>query len=177
MFHAYDVKGSKKIQEVFSGRRGPKYGDKWHKMFWEISSSKGAFVYAVIMLALLLFLQDHRVFIWLIPVLVTAITTVILQAIVKRPRPQETKTPYKPIVPTYSFPSNHAGSSFAVATSLSYAFLESSFELAWIFVIGFFLLAVVISLSRIVVGVHYAGDVLAGAFLGTFVTLLMFGLS
>ena len=176
--HEWDVRCSKRIQAWFSGRRGPAYIDKWHKWFWEQASAKGASVYAVVMLGLLFLLRDHRVFIWLIPVAVTAVLTVLLQAIIQRPRPRrgETKTHYKPILPTYSFPSNHAASSFAFATSLSYAFASSSLSVIWPFIMLFFFLAVVISLSRIVVGVHYCLDVLAGAMFGMSVTILLFGL-
>ncbi len=176
MIHQFDVRLSKKIQAVFSGRRGPAYADNLHQWFWELSSSYGAFAYAGIMVGLLLFLQDHRVFIWLIPVAATAVATMLLQAIIQRPRPKETQTKYKPLIPTHSFPSNHAASSFAFATSLSYAFLASSLTIAWVFVIAFYVLALIISLSRIVVGVHYALDVLAGALFGIFVTVILFGL-
>jgi len=176
--HEFDVKLSKRVQAFFSGRRGSAYVDKWHKWFWEQASAKGAYVYAATMLGLLLFLRDHRVFLWLAPVAVAALLTMILQGIVKRPRPVrgETKTQYKPVLPTYSFPSNHAASSFAFATSLTYAFLSSSLVTVWPFIVVFFTLAVIISLSRIIVGVHYVLDVFVGAGFGVFVTVLLFGL-
>lgn len=176
MIHDFDVNISKKIQTAFSGRRGPAYADKWHQRFWELSSSHGAYVYAAIMLGLLMILQDHRVFLWLIPVAATSVATMLLQVIIGRPRPKETRTTYKPILPTFSFPSNHAASSFAFATSLSYAFLASGLSTAWLFVVLFYVLALIISLSRVVVGVHYTLDVLAGALFGIVVTVLLFGL-
>ena len=59
----------------------------------------------------------------------------------------------------YSFPSGHAGSSFAVAMVMAYMMPKKWGALAVVF-------AVLISFSRIYVGVHYPTDVLAGALLG-----------
>jgi undecaprenyl-diphosphatase len=58
----------------------------------------------------------------------------------------------------FSFPSGHAASAFVAATILSRFYPPLS--------IPSYLLASLISLSRIYNGVHYPGDVLAGAFLG-----------
>ena len=59
---------------------------------------------------------------------------------------------------TYSFPSGHATVSFACATVLALAVPR----LAW----WLFGLAALVAFSRVYVGVHYPGDVLAGAVLG-----------
>jgi undecaprenyl-diphosphatase len=59
---------------------------------------------------------------------------------------------------TYSFPSGHATVSFACATTLALAVPRLSIPL--------YTLAVLISFSRVYVGVHYPLDVLAGAILG-----------
>ena len=64
-----------------------------------------------------------------------------------------------------SFPSGHTTSAFAAATALSLMVPP----LRW----PMFLCAIAIGLSRIVVGAHYPSDVLAGAALGTVVTLLL----
>lgn len=61
----------------------------------------------------------------------------------------------------YSFPSSHTTLAFALAMVLSYK--EPKFT-RW-----FFLLAVLIGFSRIYIGHHYPGDVLAGALLGWFI--------
>ena len=58
----------------------------------------------------------------------------------------------------WSFPSNHAANSFAAATVLSY-FYER-------FKIASYSLAFLIALSRIYVGVHYPGDIIAGGMIG-----------
>ena len=59
----------------------------------------------------------------------------------------------------YSFPSGHAAVSFAGATALTLLFGKRG---AW-----FYILAVLISLSRIFLLVHYPSDVLCGAIFGT----------
>ncbi|NKI30319.1 phosphatase PAP2 family protein [Croceivirga thetidis] len=61
----------------------------------------------------------------------------------------------------YSFFSGHASSSFAVAT-LTYLFLKGVYKWVWIL----FLWAIIFSLSRIFVGVHYPIDIIAGVLVG-----------
>lgn len=58
----------------------------------------------------------------------------------------------------YSFPSNHAANSFMLASILGYFFDRIKISL--------FILAGIISFSRIYVGVHYPGDVIFGALYG-----------
>ena len=60
---------------------------------------------------------------------------------------------------TYSFPSNHAFNNFAAATFI-YRFFP---KLKW----ALFVTAVLISVSRIYLGLHYPSDVLGGAILGS----------
>ncbi|MEJ2103826.1 MAG: phosphatase PAP2 family protein [Ignavibacteriaceae bacterium] len=59
----------------------------------------------------------------------------------------------------YSFPSNHALNNFAAAVFLLRIFPKYK----WIFLIT----AILISISRIYLGVHYPSDVLAGAIIGS----------
>jgi undecaprenyl-diphosphatase len=59
----------------------------------------------------------------------------------------------------YSFPSGHAGTSFAGATTL--AGLFPAWRVAW------WTLALLIAYSRVYLGVHYPLDVIAGAAIGT----------
>jgi undecaprenyl-diphosphatase len=58
----------------------------------------------------------------------------------------------------YSFPSNHALNNFAAATFISRLHPDYS----WIV----FIVAVLISLSRVYLGVHYPSDILGGALIG-----------
>jgi membrane-associated phospholipid phosphatase len=59
-----------------------------------------------------------------------------------------------------SFPSGHTSSAFATATSLSLSYPK------WYVVIPAYLYAGTVGVSRIVLGVHYPSDVLAGAAVG-----------
>jgi undecaprenyl-diphosphatase len=84
-----------------------------------------------------------------------------LKAAVDRPRPFRTVEGADALtthVVGQSFPSGHATTSFAGATMLAFFFPRVA---PWLF-----LLAVAIAFSRVYIGVHYLGDVLAGAALG-----------
>ncbi len=63
---------------------------------------------------------------------------------------------------SYSFPSSHAANIFALAVAGSYYFRRVSVPL--------FILAFLISYSRIYVGVHYPFDVIGGALLGVMIS-------
>lgn len=59
-----------------------------------------------------------------------------------------------------SFPSGHASSAFAIATSVSMSFPK------WYVMVPCYIWASGVGVSRIVLGVHYPSDVLAGAIVG-----------
>lgn len=65
----------------------------------------------------------------------------------------------------YSFPSGHATTAWAVACVLVVLFPR--WRVLWIVV------AAVVASSRVIVGAHYPGDVLAGAWFGVVVTLAL----
>jgi undecaprenyl-diphosphatase len=64
-----------------------------------------------------------------------------------------------------AFPSGHATILFSIASSLLF-FVPSLSVL-------FFVLAIIISLSRVITGLHWPIDILAGAILGTIVPLII----
>jgi len=105
--------------------------------------------------------RDHWFFLptILATVLSLTISEILLKWIVARPRPTEVIGAIILTTPgNYSFPSTHATIAWAMAYVLS---REEPRLRGW-----FYLLATVISLSRIYLGVHYPTDVIAGAFLG-----------
>jgi undecaprenyl-diphosphatase len=70
----------------------------------------------------------------------------------------------------YGFPSNHAANSFALAAVLGYVWRKWRWRLLS--------LAGLIGYSRVYLGVHYPGDVLGGAILGSLIAwliLLLYG--
>ena len=93
---------------------------------------------------------------------------VAIKVPVDRPRPFITEPQPAPLfigVRGDSFPSAHAATSFAAAVLLT-----SLFPRRWPV---FFGLAVAMAYSRVYVGVHYPGDVLAGALLGVLVAIAL----
>ena len=103
----------------------------------------------------------------------TAAETFALKDAVRRPRPFAA-CPDQIIVkeanlPTdYSFPSGHTSMAFAAATSLSLAVPE------WYVIAPSFLYAGAAGYSRMYLGVHYPGDVLTGAVIGSGTAFLSF---
>jgi undecaprenyl-diphosphatase len=69
---------------------------------------------------------------------------------------------------SYGFVSGHAANSFALATFVSLLFRKK-----WITLI-MILWAVLVSYSRIYLGVHYPGDVIGGALLGSGLAVLVY---
>jgi len=65
----------------------------------------------------------------------------------------------------YSFPSGHATTALAVACALT--ILYPRLRVLWIAA------AVVVASSRVIVGAHYPGDVLAGAWFGVVISLAL----
>ena len=70
----------------------------------------------------------------------------------------------------YGFPSCHASNSFMLATTATLLFRNK------ILSAFFFLWAITLCYSRAYLGVHYPGDLLAGAIWGTIVAFALYGL-
>ncbi len=92
----------------------------------------------------------------------TTAVTLGLKDIIYRPRPYAV-APYQEY--DSSFPSIHTTDAFALATTISsYHRRFSVIMFAWAVLIGF---------SRLYLGVHYLTDVLAGALIGTVISLVV----
>jgi membrane-associated phospholipid phosphatase len=79
---------------------------------------------------------------------------------------------------TYSFPSGHALLSFVFFSLLIWQLWQLKISRAWklFYTIFFLLISLLIGISRIVLGYHYASDVLAGFSLGLAYVILFFWL-
>ena len=88
--------------------------------------------------------------------------TSLIKIIVARPRPfVELKNNLVDDINSYrSFPSGHATSAAAIIPFFSF---NKKLYYAW------FIIAIIISLSRVYLGVHYLSDVIAGFMLGNFI--------
>ena len=103
----------------------------------------------------------------LTPVFVVFVITVILKLIFQRPGPEAFVRPWPEFSPFpwhYAFPSGHTSRAFAFAAVLGQQLPMWRWPLLGA--------AALISFSRIYIGAHYPADVIAGAALGVFITLL-----
>lgn len=95
--------------------------------------------------------------------LVSSFVTIALKRTIKRERPFDTYSDIDQVTsaPGYSFPSGHTSLAFATATSLSIAYPK------WYVIAPSFVWAGAVGYSRMHLGVHYPGDVFAGAIIGS----------
>ena len=99
----------------------------------------------------------------------------VIRPLVERLRPSNLDNPISSLVHivndyrggAYGFPSCHAANSFALAVFLSLVLRNRKLSAV------LFVWAAVNSYSRLYLGVHYPGDLLVGALLGTVVALVM----
>jgi undecaprenyl-diphosphatase len=90
----------------------------------------------------------------------------LLKNSLKRRRPQESMPGFRSLITAsdqFSFPSGHSSAAFLLATVL------------WIVyggpVIAMYLWASSVAMSRVILGVHFPGDTVAGAFMGSSIAL------
>lgn len=120
--------------------------------------------YCLIVLSILLFilLKDKR-YAYLSAVNLVTITVLnrLIKAIIRRPRPVDINII---IEKGFSFPSGHSMVSFAFYVFLMYIIYKNvkNKKICYLLYVVISFLIIMIGLSRIYLGVHYASDVLAG---------------
>lgn len=92
----------------------------------------------------------------------SAIVNLLLKPLGRRRRPDQDDLPHArraPVPASTSFPSGHAASAFAFATAVASVLPAEAVPVR--------ALAAVVAYSRVHTGLHYPGDAVAGAFLGS----------
>ena len=130
---------------------------------------------AYIVLIVFFLLKKQKAYAIDIAIIAISSTTVmfLLKEIFKRHRPL---LPVGKILLSYSFPSGHSVSSFIFCSVLAYLVWMSPIKKIWKYIVALLLLlfAAVIGLSRIILNVHYATDVIAGFCFGTVWVVISF---
>lgn len=127
-----------------------------------INGISGYVLFGFVLLFLLINKRKEKIFPLIISFLLYFGLAGILKIIVARPRPFIALDNYSAgdVNPYRSFPSGHAT---AVFTLIPFFDFKRIVYYSWIFI------AVLISLSRVYLGVHYLSDVIAGAIIGLFI--------
>jgi undecaprenyl-diphosphatase len=107
----------------------------------------------------------------------------ILKNGLKRGRPAQIIPGFSSvIIPSdhFSFPSGHTSGAFIFATTLALSVADNGFTFGVnaesLLIIVFYSWAIMVGVSRVMLGVHFPGDTLAGATLGTASTFLIHSL-
>lgn len=141
------------------------WGKPWYGV-WKFIAAES--IYAFIVLAAALVFAGRLV--WWQAALVLGsgyLAANLLQRLFRRSRPDYARlTGYHLQLPSYSFPSAHASTSAAAATMLTVMPTFANQTLALVVAGCVVLLALLIGISRMIIGVHYFLDILAGWFLG-----------
>ena len=91
----------------------------------------------------------------------------LLKTSLKRKRPQDSMPGFRSLIVAsdqFSFPSGHSSGAFLLATSLTLVYGNP--------MLAVYLWAMGVGFSRVILGVHFPGDILAGATMGTMLTVL-----
>lgn len=134
--------------------------------FWNVMTSQSIAMYLIVAAGLAYF-DDLNFWHFLLIFALSYVIAVVLQHFIRRGRPDFHKsTGYKMWIETYSFPSAHATMSAAAATSIAMLTSFPSLTVMLVTIAGCVVFALLIGISRLVVGVHYLADVVCGWLLG-----------
>ena len=153
------------VAKVFVSLRSP-LGTKIMSFISKGGDAIGYVIIIALMSLILLFKKNCKlIFQGILILIVASGLNTLLKGIVARPRPFEGQLIYASF---YSFPSGHAMSAMVFYGFLIHVVfsLEIKPFLKYLFTSIFILISLVIGLSRIYLGVHYASDILGGYFAG-----------
>ncbi|MBI1975844.1 MAG: phosphatase PAP2 family protein [Candidatus Vogelbacteria bacterium] len=127
-------------------------------------------VAAILFAFIAAYLWRKKLHTWLLPyaiaVIGAQITTTVLKTLIARPRPVMAIASEL----TYSFPSGHATIAVTLFGFLGYIAYRETGRTSYLWLFGIF--SFLVGISRIILGVHYPNDVLAGFAIG-FVWILV----
>ena len=151
------------------------YHNNWLDLFFSKYTFFGDGLFAVLLSVILFFfIKTQRLsMILLSAYIVSGLLAQLLKRLFNAPRPKAFFTPEQynkfvdgvTVANSHSFPSGHTTTAFGMAIILAY--FTSNKYLQSIF----FILALTAGFSRIYLGQHFLTDVLAGAILGSFISL------
>lgn len=126
------------------------------------------FSYSIYLLILIpLFIKDQDKKKYIFNLIVTYVIINLFKVIISRARPDFMPLPFSDYLSfapfTFSFPSTHVALAFFLAYQLR------KHKLKWLF----WIFAVLIAISRLVLGVHFISDVIAGIILGIFMNIIL----
>jgi undecaprenyl-diphosphatase len=130
-------------------------GSRW------ISRSADGHLYAAALLLAVALSQWNLVQVLLLGFIIERVVYFILKNCLKRRRPQQAIPSFTSVVQPsdqFSFPSGHTSAAFFVL-SVSAIFFPILFNVLLIWAVG-------VGMSRVVLGVHFPTDIMAGAILG-----------
>ena len=128
----------------------------------------------VLLVGVLIILQKKR---YALDISIVALSSFLMMQVLKQVfRRKRPGLPIIKAIDTYSFPSGHSLSSFIFCSILAYLLWKSKWHIVWkwIYTILLFVFAVAIGISRIILNVHFATDVIAGFCLGVMWVILSF---
>jgi membrane-associated phospholipid phosphatase len=136
--------------------------------FWQFLAQKGIGGFSLVTAGVLLTHPVNLVDFFL-PLFAVYLAVSLAQLLIKRPRPDSQKSAtnrYKMWWRTYSFPSGHATAAACLTTLLVMVPVYGALDVQIFIGVSMGTLTLLIALSRVMVGVHYVSDILAGLCIG-----------
>ena len=164
-----------KIESIFYGFLAKHINTEFTIFFKTITYIGGPVAIALFCITLLIFHHTRKSY--GIPVCITLVSSYVLNFILKhvflRPRPDILRLVTEK---SYSFPSGHSMINASIYTILILLMLSNANKKGKkiIISISLVILFVLIGISRIYLGVHYLGDVIAGWILGVLVAFIVY---
>lgn len=160
----FDILIHQKILLIFS---------KQNHLFFRIMTEFGNVYIPFVIIALLIIIIKNRYYsiILFLSYSLSGVLSLVLKYIVLRPRPVDAIID---LPKTYSFPSGHAMTSLVFYLTLCYLLtIKSNKNVKFLCYVFFSLAVLLISFSRIYLGVHYFSDVISGLIIGLTLFLII----